>query len=309
MDWIRYWRQALRRAWWEAWRIVITHNLQTIVRDLVLLLVALGLLFWFGSSLVARGYMSGDNPQDTLIWILVFAVALVALFSATFLIEGLFVVPFKMWREEQERANRLDAAIERYSQPSSPDLMSKIQSGEWEIAMPPKDDGPNWPLRELFCYIEPSLAEHHDPLVARDVGQDVLDKLSTMQLSAYGRPDSGSGRRPLVYIPHDFWTRAEFTYWFLNGEEGDDHRYLVHAKTEQPNGVLGTDHAYRDIQVNRREAMQIWRKKPEARSEGGGPKGGEGGKGGVDGGAGGGGGGGASGPGSKGGDGGRGGGD
>jgi hypothetical protein len=73
--------------------------------------------------------------------------------------------------------------------------------------------GPDWTIRELFYHITPeglTKTDNHEK-----VGLDVMDKLSTSQLTAWGRRAPG---RPLELIGFLFWSKARWTYWFIVGE-------------------------------------------------------------------------------------------
>jgi hypothetical protein len=106
--------------------------------------------------------------------------------------------------------------------------------------------GPDWTIRELFYHIMP------DDLTERDnheiIGLDVMDKLSTGQLTAWGRRDRG---RPLELIGFLFWPTARFTYWFL----ADGHDEEEHATSHS---LLTNDETFRDIRVNKGTALRLW---------------------------------------------------
>jgi hypothetical protein len=250
MEILRYWREVLHRAWQEAWELVIQHSPKALIRNGVIFIVACALLHYGQGGLIKRHVTSADNLEDTIVWTVTILIAIVALFSAVFIIEALFITPFRMWRELNSQVKLIN------SRGSSNDLMRKFQSGEWEIAYPKKDTGANWTIRELFLYIEPDLANNPSSELKERIGHQVLDKLSTMQLSAYGRRSDVKGHSPLTYIAAHYWEDADFAYWFL---DGSDHDQLVHAKGKARIGSGNED--YRDIQVNRREAVGIWPKK------------------------------------------------
>ena len=79
------------------------------------------------------------------------------------------------------------------------------------------------------------------------VGLDVLDKLSTMQLLAWGRRDRG---KPLEMIDYKSWSRARFTYWFL----ADDHDEAEHVTFHS---LLTVDETFRDLRVNKGTALRL----------------------------------------------------
>jgi hypothetical protein len=135
--------------------------------------------------------------------------------------EVLIIFPYRLWKANVTEINALKAID--YS-------------------------GPDWRIRELFQHINP------DGLMERGnyekVGLDVLDKLSTMQLLAWGRRDRG---RPLEMIDYQSWSRARFTYWFL----ADDHDEAEHVTFHS---LLTVDETFRDLRVNKGTALRLWRK-------------------------------------------------
>jgi hypothetical protein len=107
--------------------------------------------------------------------------------------------------------------------------------------------GPDWTIRELFYYIMPddlTRIDNHEK-----VGLDVMDKLSTGQLTAWGRRAPG---RPLELIGFLFWPKARWTYWFL-AEGHDEHEHAI------SHDLLADDETFRDIRVNKGPALRIWR--------------------------------------------------
>jgi hypothetical protein len=114
----------------------------------------------------------------------------------------------------------------------------------------------NWPLRKLFAYLAP-----HLPLTAhrktpsggivgdvderwKPIGNRVLKELSVGRLHAIGREIIGTKRLHAAPIPSDFWTEADFTYWFL-----DDGPSVWDA---------GNVRSFAEVEVNAAEAMAIW---------------------------------------------------
>ena len=100
------------------------HSLATFARDAALLAIALLLLFWMQSRLVASGFMSSDNADDTVVWIVIGAVSLFTLFSAVFVVQALFIVPRHLWLEatsdtrtladeSKQRTSRIERELER----------------------------------------------------------------------------------------------------------------------------------------------------------------------------------------------------
>jgi hypothetical protein len=111
------------------------------------------------------------------------------------------------------------------------------------------DPIPDWSLRELFYFIDPNAI---DSDVRLRIGRDVLDRLATHQLFAWGRLASRDRANPLTSIYNNFWADADFTFWFL-AEGADD---SIHAYKD--GGIERT--SYCDIRVDRSQAMRVWRK-------------------------------------------------
>jgi hypothetical protein len=122
---------------------------------------------------------------------------------------------------------------------------------------------PDLPLRELFGYLAP-----HLPLTAhrkldggriigevdqrwKPVGATVLKQLSLGRLHATGRELRGTKRLQAAPIRSEFWRDAEFTYWFLDEGPSVVQDAFNHARE-----------SYAEVEVNRSEAMAIWRCSP-----------------------------------------------
>ena len=111
MGYWRYLRALLRRAWLEAWRVVIPHSWGTIARDAAFLIVAAALLYWVEVPMIREGFTSPDNLKDTVVWAIFLVTAVATVFAAVFVAEGLFIVPYKMWREALSPPGILSAPI------------------------------------------------------------------------------------------------------------------------------------------------------------------------------------------------------
>jgi hypothetical protein len=143
--------------------------------------------------------------------------------AATAGLEIIVFFPYRLWKANKARIAELEAELASSSVP-----------------------GPDWKIRELFHHIQPDgLLENNK---WQEVGADVLDKLASGQLMAWGRRVRS---RPLQHIGTMFWADANFTFWFL--AEGQDDS--EHAKSHS---LIVADEAYSDIRVNKAQAKRIW---------------------------------------------------
>jgi hypothetical protein len=137
---------------------------------------------------------------------------------------------------------------------SSDNFWDRWWRGELQIAYPPVlDRHPNWPIRELFYHIRPDLLDEPDETRWIAIGRNIIDKLSTGQLEAWGRRNTKAPRlTALSPIRQSFWEDASWTYNFF--ADGTDH--YIHAER----GMPANAEQYRDVQVNRLQALRIWPK-------------------------------------------------
>ena len=125
------------------------------------------------------------------------------------------------------------------------------------IVVPSTDETPtpNWPIRELFFNLRPSLRDGKD-IDYEATSLEIKDKLSTGQLKSWGRLDPHFGnRQPLSEIDRTYWQHAEFTYFFLVDDK--EHQRVVHATPDIHSSHMGLPE-YRDLQVNSSQALKIW---------------------------------------------------
>ncbi len=112
---------------------------------------------------------------------------------------------------------------------------------------------PDWTIRELFLHIDPHLISAGDARW-KTVDQLIHDALATGRLTAWGRDDTKGkfgNRAPQEEIEKGYWLTAGLMLnFFLPGE---DHQYLIYARPSKNGGPQ-----YRDIQVNKAQALKIW---------------------------------------------------
>jgi hypothetical protein len=137
------------------------------------------------------------------------------------IVEVLVVLPYRLWK-------------------ANVTLLNALKSIDYSA--------PDWTIRELFYHIMPeglTEVDNHEK-----VGLDVMDKLSTGQLTAWGRRARG---RPLELIGFLFWSEATWTYWFI----AEDHDDVEHAKIYSP---VTDRETFSDIRVNKGTALRLWPK-------------------------------------------------
>jgi hypothetical protein len=110
MELAAYFRAVWWRAWNDARRAVIPHSIKTLIRDAAVL-IFLGVFAWLWQrKLIESGVMSSDNIKDSFVWIGLTALAALAVFALWFFVEGLFLVPYKMWKEAKATGDTLIAS-------------------------------------------------------------------------------------------------------------------------------------------------------------------------------------------------------
>jgi hypothetical protein len=133
---------VLKRAWQIAWAVVIERSIRAILRDLIILVIAVFSLYEM------RGYLERihalpehDNLlAETSIWAALVAAATISIFAATFVFCAIFIAPFRLYQEqteklsvlsqaEQDKSERLPPQIEICSKSGAPYEVSDVRSG------------------------------------------------------------------------------------------------------------------------------------------------------------------------------------
>jgi hypothetical protein len=141
-SYFRFSSAVLRRAWQIAWAMVIERSIRALVRDLIILIIALF------SLREMHGYLEKLNalPQhdnllaETLIWVSLVASATVIIFAVTFIFCALFIAPYQLYQEqakslvafsqgEMEKSERRSPQIEICSKSGVPYEVSDILHG------------------------------------------------------------------------------------------------------------------------------------------------------------------------------------
>jgi hypothetical protein len=112
-------------------------------------------------------------------------------------------------------------------------------------------DVPDWTVRELFSHLSSGLQYGRSDNARQAIGQKILEQMSSGRLKVWGRM---IGDPALATIDPSYWTRVDFTYLFL-GEE--DASQVWSTKPREGHRHKGLPQ-YRDLQVNKAEALEIW---------------------------------------------------
>ncbi|HUZ30837.1 MAG TPA: hypothetical protein VMV19_01830 [Xanthobacteraceae bacterium] len=119
------------------------------------------------------------------------------------------------------------------------------------------DSGPNWPIREVFFYLEPEVLDRPKDNLWENAGTKIRDALTLGRIKIWGRLSKTklgdwvgepSALRP---IEPKYWEKAFFTYLFFDDRAKDDATYCY---ADRNTGVP----AYTDLQVNRAEVLKVW---------------------------------------------------
>ena len=109
---------------------------------------------------------------------------------------------------------------------------------------------PNWSIKDLYLHVDPNACSQDNPsFEPTDI--EILDKLATGRLLAWGRPveDYATALRP---IPRTYWEDAQFTHIFLLSDEPTSGPHVVtlwHVRNAEE---------YRDLKVNKAQALRLW---------------------------------------------------
>ena len=110
---------------------------------------------------------------------------------------------------------------------------------------------PDLRLKNLFFYVNPDCFGGAGENTIR-TGDDILDKLSTGKVVAWGRANNEGIQKPLTQIPREYWGNATFDYAFFC----DD----TCVQAEPLPGYFGP--SYSDLQFNRERVKAVWPKAP-----------------------------------------------
>ncbi len=101
---------------------------------------------------------------------------------------------------------------------------------------------PDWPIRELFSYMD----QDHLDGTWETVGSVIMDGLSLGKVRAWGREIAGSRRLPPTEIPATYWREAKFTYSFFKED---------HSEKDEDVCARGGLPSFADLSVNKLQAQ------------------------------------------------------
>lgn len=245
---MEFWRW-LRLVWWralmDAQRMAIPHTAGSTVRLGVILLLTTLAMYVADQRLhiVTLGLMSADNLKDNLFTLGIFVpIGLLSLFALWFFAEGLFLVPFKMWREQR------DTAVTLTAEKAQRDTIPK----------------PDWPIYELAAAALKAMPETDDPF---DALEAIRDKCSLGAMEIWGRRGSkvdygeylGTGAMERIQV--EYWRDHEFD---VPTCASANHPWEARTKPTHSSSSLSyvepivTPLIYMDLKVSRIQALSIW---------------------------------------------------
>jgi len=134
------------------------------------------------------------------------------------------------------------------------DMLGRLEATESKLSDAPKPLIPDWTIGALFHHLDPRIGDRQiDKPIWENVGCEVLDKLATGQVMAWGRLDNDGDIRPMRPIRREYWEDAEWTYFFVDNQPREAE--LVHCKWPWFKKQV---EEYRDVRFNKQQAMAIW---------------------------------------------------
>ncbi|MBA2590594.1 MAG: hypothetical protein H0U98_18435 [Alphaproteobacteria bacterium] len=111
---------------------------------------------------------------------------------------------------------------------------------------------PDWPLRNLFSHLKPSLLQTKSQADFDAIADEIIDKLSTGQIMAWGRAIGASRTLPLAGIPEGYWLHAKLNIWLLD-DDGGNVLQAAPADLSAPDKTQ-----YREILINQAQVLEEW---------------------------------------------------
>jgi hypothetical protein len=234
----KFWWSCIQHAWRGCW--TRANELAAVIGGGLLT----GLLWIFSPYLGAHGWVEAPTSY---IGVTALATATaIASVAVTFVLIFLIrfpLTPARLYWEEHKRSDILNADLRR-------------ARGDGQAVKP------NWPIHELFSYLEPSALDEPDKALWEDASLKIRDAASLGQLRIWGRlfkTDLGDWLGELASlreIDKTYWQKAFFTYLFFDATAGEK---AAHCYADRNTGVP----AYTDLQINREEAIKLWPGEPD----------------------------------------------
>ena len=229
----KFWWRCVCRAWLGCFSLA--NGFASVVGGLLLT----GLVYLFSSYLKAHEWVEAPTSYFGVTALATAtAVASVIVTFILFFLIRFTLAPAGLYWEEQARAESLAGDLQR----------TRGNGGE---------AGPNWPIHELFSYLEPTALDEPERALWEDASLKIRDAASLGHVQIWGRlfkTDLGhwvGERASLREIDKTYWQKAFFTYLFFDATAGDD---AAHCYADRNTGVP----AYTDLQVNRDEVVKLW---------------------------------------------------
>jgi len=231
---------CIRYAWRGCW--TKANELATLLGGAILTVVLILLRDWL------RGLNLIEAPTSipgTAAFTLALAVASLLIAFLVIFAGRLVLAPARLYWEQYARAETLEA--------------------ELTAAKADPDDGPNWPIHELFSFLEPEVLNRPQDNLWQKAGDEIRDAFSLARLRVWGRPSEThlgkwvGERAALRPIDKKYWEKAYFTYMFFDASAQDQTCCYADRDTGRP--------AYTDLQVNRTEALKLWPGEPDDLAE------------------------------------------
>jgi hypothetical protein len=168
---------------------------------------------------------------------------------------GLTIIVWDVWQSRQRTLKAREptppeaVSLSREPNPVAMATGQAIKQYQRELGIEPAKPIPDFRIRDLFFYIRPDVLDGKN--LWEHVGLEIMDKLATGQLKAWGRRYFvRSVKKPLTEIDVKVWHSAAFTYDFFKDDSDDEEhvRFL---------GDKSSVHSYCDVRVNRAQAEAI----------------------------------------------------
>ena len=235
---------CIKQAWRGCWSLA--NEIGAVLGGLILAFALYCLRHW----LEAHDWLEAPSSvPGTVLFTAILAAASVALAFLIIFVARFLFAPARLYWEQYKKAKSLETEI-----------------AAAKTAEEGSDHGPNWPIHEVFSYLEPDVLDRLQDNLWERAGDKIRDALSLGQLRIWGRPDKTKlgdwvgERAALRLIDPKYWETAFFTYLFFDSSAQKATHCYADRDTGRP--------AYTDLQVNRAEVLKLWPGEPDDLAEG-----------------------------------------